>query len=123
SHSTPLHYPTQHYPNFMYYLFACMSRIEKIRAQIVEKYPRATVRILDETRDHIGHREMVQKSLPVETHLKITVISEDFREMTHLDAIRSVNRILSAEFNQGLHAITLECRPPDSVSDGKEEQQ
>lgn len=92
--------------------------MERIRAHIVEKYPRATVRILDETRAHIGHREMVQKSPPVETHLKITVISEEFRNMAPLDAIRSVNRTLSAEFSQGLHAITLECRPPDSVPNG-----
>jgi len=89
-----------------------MSRAERITKRIKEKYPGSEVSIHDETRSHIGHREMLSVNSPSETHLKIQVQAAEFQHMSLLEASRSINRLLKDELENGLHAVVIECRTP-----------
>ncbi|OAG31771.1 BolA protein [Nematocida displodere] len=89
-----------------------MSRIKRVAEEIRRAYPEADVKIIDDTPNHIGHREIVDIATPVEMHLIIKIVADEFEHMTPLEATKAVNRLIKQEFDTGLHAITLECIAP-----------
>ncbi|KAI5190195.1 hypothetical protein NEMIN01_0894 [Nematocida minor] len=86
-----------------------MSRIERITKSIQNKYPHAVVNIKDETKYHIGHKEILDIQNPQETHLNITVYDTAFEDASPISSIREINRLIKDEFAQGLHAVKIAC--------------
>jgi BolA family transcriptional regulator, general stress-responsive regulator len=48
-----------------------------------------------------------------ETHFKVILISSEFRNLTRVARHRKVNSLLSEEFNNGLHALSLFLYTPE----------
>ncbi|KAH9385391.1 BolA family transcriptional regulator, general stress-responsive regulator [Nematocida major] len=91
-----------------------MPRIERIEKFIREKYPNASIRITDKTKEHLGHKEILSLDNPQETHLDIKVWDESFKGSRPIDSIREINKAIKGEFEQGLHAVTIDCSQPDA---------
>jgi stress-induced morphogen len=47
-----------------------------------------------------------------ETHFKVTVVSNSFEGQSLLERHRLVNNLLSEEFKQGLHALSIQAKTP-----------
>lgn len=83
--------------------------MERITRTIKEAYPESTIAILDKTREHIGHKELLNSENPQETHLDIEVSDAAFKGVKPIDSIRAINNLIKEEFTQGLHAVTISC--------------
>lgn len=88
-----------------------MSRIERIARAVKARYPEALVLIKDETKNHIGHKEIMDNQNPQETHLVITVHDKEFKHISPIDSIREINKLIKDEFANGLHAVDIRCEP------------
>ena len=49
----------------------------------------------------------------VETHFKVTLISETFKNTTHIERHRVVHALVADEFQTGLHALSLHLYTPE----------
>ena len=64
------------------------------------------------------HLEVVDEShmhsVPegAESHFKVLVVSEKFKEMRLVERQRNINKLLADEFNSGLHALALHTWTP-----------
>ena len=53
-----------------------------------------------------------------ETHFKVVVVSEKFKEMKNLvQRHRAVNEILSEELSNGVHALSIVAKTPEQWDD------
>uniref|UniRef100_A0A915KZX3 Uncharacterized protein n=1 Tax=Romanomermis culicivorax TaxID=13658 RepID=A0A915KZX3_ROMCU len=48
-----------------------------------------------------------------ETHFKIVIVSESFRDSTLLQRHRKINELLIKEFESGLHALSIVAKTPE----------
>lgn len=99
-----------------------MSRIERIATAIQTRYPNGFVLIKDETKKHIGHREIIENQNPQETHLSIIVQDSEFESTPPINSIREINRLIKDEFSNGLHAVDIQCEPLVKEQTVKEEE-
>jgi len=65
----------------------------------------SSLEIIDETIMHKGHAGF--DGIHAETHLKIKICA-DFGAVTVLEKHRMINSLLKAEFDSGLHALSLD---------------
>ncbi|KAI5185591.1 BolA family transcriptional regulator, general stress-responsive regulator [Nematocida homosporus] len=86
-----------------------MQRLERITKLLRGLYPEGRVEIVDQTHEHIGHREIAHDLSPSGTHLAITVYDLSFKNRRTLDIHREINRHLAEEFEKGLHAASIRC--------------
>lgn len=82
-----------------------MSRIDRVRAALAERFPEAHAEVLDETHGHNVPRDG-------QTHLRVRVVCASFEGMNRVKRQREVQRLLQPEFDTGLHALALELRTP-----------
>ena len=68
--------------------------------------------IIDETPNHKGHAAMQGHVRSDETHLKVVVVSEQFDKKMPLDRHRMIQECLTDEFQNGLHALSIEAKTP-----------
>ena len=83
-----------------------MSRKQRIDQLITYEYNPILLEVEDESNMH---------HVPVgaETHFKITMVSEMFRNVITITRHRMINRLLAAELKKGLHALSLHLFTPD----------
>tara|TARA_Y100001001_G_C7959637_1_gene292028 strand:- start:633 stop:896 length:264 start_codon:yes stop_codon:yes gene_type:complete len=81
-----------------------MSRKERIIKLIKNKFPDAEIEIKDDSEKHRGHMGFIEGG---ETHFRLKVVSDVFADLSRPEAHRLVNSILSDEFDDGLHALSL----------------
>ena len=84
-----------------------MNRIERIKS-ILQKLAPDYLEVRDETYLHKGHREASDAE---HTHLKI-IISDVFGDIKILEKHRKIKDLISREFNQGLHAVSISFKNP-----------
>lgn len=65
--------------------------------------------IINESQKHAGH---TGDNGTGQTHFKLQVVSEAFDGKSRIQQHRLVNDALKPLFNNGLHALQLECRIP-----------
>ena len=83
-----------------------MNRQTRIENAITEALQPLHVAVLDESHMH---------AVPdgAESHFKLLVVSEHFAGQGLVARHRVVNRLLNAEFQQGLHALALHTLTPE----------
>ncbi len=83
-----------------------MSRLERIRLALSADLMPDEIHIIDETHQH---------HVPAgsESHFNITVIAKQFFSQSLLQRQRLVYRLLASEFNNGLHALTMQLWSPE----------
>ncbi|ORZ37858.1 bola-like protein-domain-containing protein [Catenaria anguillulae PL171] len=68
--------------------------------------------ILDDSSKHAGHAAM--KGLnAVETHFRVTIVSEAFKGKTLIQRHRMIYDMLGDELRAGLHALQLKTKTPE----------
>jgi BolA protein len=67
---------------------------------------------VDESDRHAGH---AGAAVGGETHYHVTLVSARFTGLNRVQRTREVNAALVAEFDSGLHALSLVLRAPDEA--------
>lgn len=82
-----------------------MSRFERIKEQMNQLLSPDYLKVEDESFMH---------SVPkgAESHFKLTIVSTNFTDKSRVERHRMVNQALIAEFEQGLHALSLYLHTP-----------
>lgn len=89
-----------------------MNRAERIRLAIGNGLNLERLEITDESHLHAGHAGARPGG---ETHYSVTVVSSEFAGLSRVARQRRVYALLEAEFETGLHALTVRALTPDDV--------
>jgi BolA protein len=80
------------------------TRAARLHAKLTEAFNPSRMEIVDESAKHAGHVGARDGS---ETHFKITLVSDAFKNRTRIERSRMVHAALVSEFTTGLHALSL----------------
>lgn len=83
-----------------------MSRATRLQQTLSTALHPDYLRIENESSNH-----SVPKN--AETHFKIVVVSNHFKSLTRIARQRLVHSIIAAEFNTGLHALSMSLHTPE----------
>jgi BolA protein len=87
-----------------------MGPIEKImRKKLQDALAIESMEIINESAHHKGHSGNIGGD---ETHFKMTIISDDFKDKTRLERHRMVFQILEEELKHPVHAMMLDLKVP-----------
>lgn len=77
-----------------------MSRKTRIEHYLIAELSPSFLQVKDESANH---------HVPegAQTHFKVTAVSTKFNDLTRIARHRLVNNLLSQEFDQGLHALSM----------------
>ncbi|KAF9454005.1 bola-like protein [Macrolepiota fuliginosa MF-IS2] len=88
-----------------------------IREKLTTLLQPASLTITNDSWKHRHHAAMREKDGGNgETHFSIRVVSAAFKGKTPIQRHRMINSALSEEFNQGLHALSLETRTEEEIT-------
>ena len=80
-----------------------MKRKLKIEKIINENINCKLLEVLDVSESHRGHQGFKEG---VETHFKILIVSDDFKDVSRLERQKHLNNLLAKEFKVDLHSVT-----------------
>ena len=87
-----------------------MTRAESVEARLREAFSPTSLAVTDESHLHAGHAGWREGG---GTHIRVAIVSDAFAGQTRLARHRAVNAALTAELEDGLHALAIEARAPD----------
>ena len=90
-----------------------MINTAQIKSKIQQTFSPLFLEIEDESQAHAGHSGAIPGQV---THLRITIVSEAFENLTMIKQHRLINECLQDELNQGLHALALKTIKPSKWS-------
>lgn len=85
------------------------SRAERIRVALEAALLPTMLEVVDDSASHAGHAGARTGG---QTHYNVTVVSPAFTGLGRVARHRLVNQALLAEFEEGLHALSLVLRAP-----------
>lgn len=85
------------------------SRAERIATKLNAVFAPGLLEVVDESAKHKGHAGARPEG---ETHFQVTMESSQFAGMIRIARQRLVNDALKAEFDAGLHALSLKLKAP-----------
>lgn len=68
-----------------------------------------SLRVVDESHQHEGHAGHRPGG---QTHYRVYIVSEAFRGKSRIDRHRMINRTLSQELAEGVHALAIHASAP-----------
>lgn len=83
-----------------------MSRKERINQLLSEELQPELLTVEDESNQH-------QVPEGAETHFKLTIVAKQFSNLPRIERHRLVNKLITKEFNAGLHALSLNLYTPE----------
>lgn len=86
-----------------------MLTADTITQKLTEAFTPQSLKVDDESHlhaGHSGHREGGQ------THYRVYIVSDAFKNKTRLERHRMINGILSAELAGGVHALAIHATAP-----------
>ncbi len=87
------------------------SRYERIEAMLTSAFTPDQLEIVDESHKHAGHAGRMGV-VGGETHFQVKMVAGSFAGMSRLARSRAVHDALQAEFQGGLHALSLTLQAP-----------
>ena len=84
-----------------------MKRKLKITEIIEQNINCELCKVSDVSESHRGHIGFVENG---ETHFEIHIISEQFRDLSHISRQRLLNNLLKEEFDNGLHSVSYRLK-------------
>jgi BolA protein len=90
-----------------------MSRAQRMEAVLQAAFAPASLEIVDESAKHAGHAGARPGG---ETHYQVTMVADTFEGLSRVDRQRRVNEVLAAEFDGGLHALSLRLKAPSEAT-------
>jgi BolA protein len=91
-----------------------LSRAARMSALLERRFAPGAVSVVDDSARHAGHAGALPGG---ETHYRVQVASDAFVGLSRLDRQRLVNNLLSEEFKQGLHALSLDLKTLDEAKE------
>lgn len=86
-----------------------MSRSDRIAAALAAAFAPQSLRVVDDSAQHAGHAGATAGG---ETHYTVEMVSAAFAGQARLARSRAVHAALQAEFDSGLHALSLRLDTP-----------
>ncbi|MGX9963736.1 BolA family protein [Roseomonas sp. F4] len=90
-------------------------RATRIAARLSETFSHADVTVQDDSAQHAGHAGARPGG---ETHYSVRVISPAFTGLSRVARSRAAHDALAAEFDTGLHALSLRLLTPEEAAKG-----
>ncbi|MEM6973757.1 MAG: BolA family protein [Pseudomonadota bacterium] len=87
-----------------------MSAETRITETLQQTFSPLALVVRDDSEKHRGHGGWREGG---ETHFHVEMTAEVFAGQSRVMRQRAVNRALKAEFDRGLHALSMELRAPD----------
>lgn len=87
---------------------------QALEQKITEALSPTVIRIVDDSNAHAGHLEHAPSDLP--THLKLLVVSDNFKGIPLLARQRIMHKIMSEEMKT-IHAISFKLHTPEEFED------
>ena len=86
-----------------------MSTVDLITQKLTEAFAPQSLKVEDESHRHEGH----SGSRPGgQTHFRVYIVSDAFKNKTRIERHRMINGILSAELAAGVHALAIHATAP-----------
>ena len=89
-----------------------MNRAERIQAALEAGLDVRRIEVRDDSHIHAGHAGARPDG---ETHFDVVVVSPDFAGQSRVSRQRSVYALLAAEFEGGLHALSVRASTPEEA--------
>ena len=89
-----------------------MNRAERIHAALEAAFDVRQIEVYDDSHSHAGHAGARPEG---ETHFDLLIVSPDFDGQSRVMRQRAVYARLSAEFEGGLHALSMRALTPDEA--------
>ncbi len=89
-----------------------MSRQTRIHAALTAAFAPETLEVIDDSARHIGHAGAAPGG---ETHYNLRIVAAAFSGQSRVAMQRAVMAALAAEFESGLHALSIKASAPDPV--------
>ena len=83
-----------------------MSRDQRIHDILQKNFTPSKLDIINNSHQHAGHSSSPGTG---ESHYHIIISSQDFRSKSRVEIHRMINKLLKEEFDQGLHALSIEA--------------
>jgi len=82
---------------------------ERITRRLQERFAPARLEVIDESHLHAGH---VGARPEGETHFRVLIEADAFRDRSRVERHRMVNEALEEELNGPVHALAIRAEPP-----------
>ena len=86
-----------------------MNRQERLRAALTAAFDPLLLDVIDDSARHHGHAGSMPGG---ETHYTVRMVSNRFAGQSRVARSRAVHDVLSPEFRDGLHALSLVLTSP-----------
>jgi len=90
---------------------------EAIEQKLTSAFSPQSLKIINESHLHAGHAHHGSQHHETydgtgETHFRVIIVSEHFKNMSRIERHRAINEVLKAELDSGIHALALEPSAP-----------
>jgi BolA family transcriptional regulator, general stress-responsive regulator len=90
-----------------------MRTADIITDKLTEAFTPESLKVEDESHQHAGHSGHREGG---QTHFRVYIVSDAFKNKTRIERHRMINGILSAELASGVHALAIHASAPGEVS-------
>lgn len=92
-----------------------MTRDERI-LQALQALQPIDIQLKNDSQKHAGHTQHLGGAgFTGDTHYKLLIVSDMFRDKSRIDRQRLVMDLLRDEFQSGLHALEIKARAPGEI--------
>jgi BolA protein len=95
---------------------ALMRVAEIITEKLTKSFAPESLRVVDESHQHEGHGGHRPGG---ETHFRVYIVSEAFKEKSRIERHRMVNATLASELAGSVHALAIHANAPGEESAGR----
>lgn len=81
--------------------------LQRIERKLNEAFAPVTLEILDDSARHAGH---AGASLSGESHFKVMIVSNYFKDLSRIERHRAVYKVLEEELKTQIHALNVVAR-------------
>lgn len=89
-----------------------MTYAERIQTRLTEAFSPVELDVRDDSHKHKGH---VGARPEGETHFHVRIVSDSFADQNRVNRQRAVYKVLKAELDERVHALSLEVLAPAEV--------
>jgi BolA protein len=88
-----------------------MNTVERIRETLSRTLSPREIEVIDESGKHVGHKGHIPGKT---THVRVKISADAFKGKSRIECHRMVNDLLAPEIADGLHALAIETRAPQT---------
>ena len=92
-----------------------MRTADIITEKLTGAFAPSSLRVVDESHQHEGHAGHRPGG---QTHFRVHIVSEAFRGKTRIERHRMINGVLTAELQDGVHALAIHANAPGEHQSG-----